>query len=303
MGPTTPNAASRQQGAQPHDFATDTDRHGGGVTRLSAWIGRRSLPWQPRHNQLLAALPAADYERIRRALAPIDLPSGHVVCDVGRCPEHAYFPVAGIVSLTHELANGATAEVAVTGSDGMVGMALVLGGGGTTTRAVVRAATRGYALRPDALAGELRGCEALRQVLLRYAQALLTQMTQAAVCRGHHSVEQQLCRLLLVTLDRLPGDELALTHDAIGTALGVRRESVTAVAGKLQTAGLIRYHRGRMAVLERDALERRACECYGVVRAESDRLARLQHAEHAAPARIGHRFAHGVSGRAGRIPS
>ena len=279
MGPTTLNAASRRQGAQLHEFATDAALQGSGVTRLSAWIGRRGVPWQPRHNQLLAALPAADYERIRRALEPIDMPSGHVVCDVGHCPEHACFPVAGIVSLTHELANGATAEVAVTGSDGMVGMALVLGGGATTTRAVVRAAMRGYALSADALAGELRSGEALRQVLLRYAQALLTQMTQAAVCRGHHSVEQQLCRLLLATLDRLPGNELMLTHDAIGTALGVRRESVTVVAGRLQAAGLIRYHRGRMSVLDRDALERRVCECHGVVRTESDRLARLLHAE------------------------
>ena len=170
--------------------------------------------------------------------------------------------------------------------------------GGAANDARGGAGRGGVRVSVDALGPEMRRCEALRYVLLRYAQALLTQMTQTAVCRGHHSVEQQLCRLLLSTQDRLSDNELALTHAAIGAALGVRRESVTGAAGKLQSAGLIRCRRGRMAVLERQEIERRACECYCVVKAEGDRLARLRHAEPAAPTQIGRSSARDFSLRA-----
>jgi CRP-like cAMP-binding protein len=298
MNPSPLKTVPRRQSAQLHAIEMAAVRRAAEVSPLGNHIDHRGLPWQPRHNRLLAALPPADYERLRRALQPIAMPSGQILCEAGQHPEHAIFPVSGIVSLAQDLADGATAEVAITGNDGVVGVALFLGGGLTTMRAVVRAAGHGYALRADALWIEFSRCDALRHVLLRFSQALLTQVAQTAVCRSRHRVEQQVCRLLLSGLDLLRGDELALTHDTIADSLGVRRESVTVAARKLQAAGLIDYCRGRIAVLDRPELERRVCECYAVVKAESCRLARPQHGGSGRPAVIAPAIAgrHALSG-------
>ena len=270
--------ASHQDAAPRRGSGTTGIPRAAAVTALRDFRDRRSASSLHLRNGLLAALPAADGERLCRTLAHVALPAGHVICEAGRQQAHPYFPVTGIVALSQELASGAMADVAVTGSEGVVGVALFLGGGTTSTRAVVRAASHGYRLCADALAAEFDRCDALRQVLLRYAQVLLTQAVQTAACRGHHSVLQQVCRLLLSVRDRLPCDELVLTQDAIGESLGVRRESITAAAGRLQKDGLIRYGRGRITIVDRAGLERRACECYAVVKAESGRLAQVHHA-------------------------
>jgi CRP-like cAMP-binding protein len=260
---------SREHNARRRVNAAVPGARAAPVTALRDYRDRRPLAVAHTQNALLAALPAADLERLARGLEPVALPARHVICEAGRCPDHVYFPVAGIVALATELASGATADVAVTGCEGVVGVTLFQGGNAATTRAVVRAASHGYRLCADALAVEFRRCEALRQVLLGYTQTLFTQAAQTAACRGHHSVIQQVCRTLLAVRDRLPGDELALTHDVVAESLGVRRESVTLAAGVLQEAGVIRYWRGRMTILDRGALEGRACECYAVVRADS----------------------------------
>ncbi|MEO8675162.1 MAG: Crp/Fnr family transcriptional regulator [Casimicrobiaceae bacterium] len=221
---------------------------------------------------MLAALPSADFERLRPDLEPVALPLGLVVREAGSHVHYAYFPVTGIVSLEQELANGATAEVALTGNDGMLGLALIAGGGTTTTRAFVRAEGIGYRLRADRLRKEFERSRALREILLRYAQLLFTQVAQTIACRRHHSVEQQVCKVLLSTIDRSGSEDLALTQGLIAELVGARRESVTAVAGALQMAGVIRYHRGRITVLDRPALAGRACECHAAIKREALRL-------------------------------
>jgi CRP-like cAMP-binding protein len=270
--------APRHDRTRDRDSVTAAPPRRAAVTALRDYRTRRNAAWPYAQNQLLAALPPADRERLSRVLLPVTLPAKHVICEAGCRPDHAYFPVAGIVALTHELASGATVDVAVTGSEGVVGVALFLGGGIATTRAVVRAASQGYRLGADVLADEFSRSDALRQALLAYAQALFTQTAQTAACRGHHGTVQQVCRFLLSMRDRLRDDELVLTQDTIAEALGVRRETVTVAAGALQADGLIRYGRGRITVVDRGGLERRACECYAVVREESRRLAQLPHA-------------------------
>ena len=226
----------------------------------------------PRQNQLLAALPAADYERLLPHLEFATLPLGLVVFESGGKLRHLYFPASGIVSLLYAMENGASTEIAVIGNEGVVGIALFMGGESTPSRAVVQSTGYGYRLKAVVLKTEFERGGPLQHLLLRYTQALIAQMTQTAVCNRHHSVDQQLCRWLLLSLDRLPSNELAMTQELIANMLGVRREGVTEAAGKLQESGLIRYRRGHITVLDRPKLEKRVCECYAVVKKETERL-------------------------------
>ena len=206
------------------------------------------------------------------SLESVKLPLGMVVYESGGAQGYVYFPTSCIVSLLYVLADGASAEIAITGSEGLVGIALFMGGETTPSRAVVQSAGHGYRLRAAVLKKAFESGGELQHLLLRYTQALITQMTQTAVCNRHHSVDQQLCRWLLLSLDRLPGNELLMTQELIANMLGVRREGVTEAAGTLQAEGLIRYSRGRITVLDRPHLEARVCECYAVVKKEYDRL-------------------------------
>ena len=223
-------------------------------------------------NQLLAALPAADLERLLLHLEPVTLPLGLVIFESGSKLRHLYFPASGIVSLLYAMESGTSTEIAVIGNEGAVGIALFMGGESTPSRAVVQSAGHGLRLKAAVLTKEFALGGPLQYLLLRYTQALIAQMTQTAVCNRHHSVDQQLCRWLLLSLDRLPSNELTMTQELIANMLGVRREGVTEAAGKLQEAGLIRYSRGHISVLDRPKLEKRVCECYAVVKKEMDRL-------------------------------
>jgi len=226
----------------------------------------------PRNNHLLAALPAADYERLLPHLELIPLPLALAVYESGDAQGYVYFPTNGIVSLLYVMEDGASAEIAVVGNEGLVGIALFMGGESTPSRAVVQSAGYAYRVRAGMLKVEFGLGGDLQHLLLRYTQALITQMAQTAVCNRHHSVEQQLCRWLLLSLDRLPSSELTMTQELIANMLGVRREGVTEAAGHLQAAGLIHYSRGRISVLDRPKLEAKVCECYAVVKREYGRL-------------------------------
>ena len=226
----------------------------------------------PKENQLLAALPEESYRALLPSLERVPLPLGMAVYESGAKQGFVYFPTSAIVSLLYVLADGASAEIAITGREGLVGIALFMGGETTPSRAVVQSAGHGYRLRADVLKKAFESGGALQHLLLRFTQALITQMTQTAVCNRHHAVDQQLCRWLLLSLDRLPSDELVMTQELIANMLGVRREGVTEAAGKLQAEGLIRYSRGHITVLDRAQLEARVCECYAVVKKEYDRL-------------------------------
>ncbi len=225
----------------------------------------------PKTNQLLAALPDAEWKRWLPQLEAVDLPLGQVLYESGGTLSHVYFPTDAIVSLLYVLENGSSAEMAVVGKEGIVGISLFMGGESTTSRAVVQSAGHGYRLASAAMKEEFLLAPVLH-LMLRYTQALITQMSQTAVCNRHHSLDQQLCRWLLLSLDRLEGDQLNMTQELIASMLGVRREGVTEAALQLQVAKLIRYSRGRITVLDRPALERRSCECYAVVKKEYDRL-------------------------------
>jgi CRP-like cAMP-binding protein len=226
----------------------------------------------PRRNRLLAALPPGDLERLQGRLELIPLTLGAALYESGARMRHVYFPVDAIVSLLHVLEDGSSAEIAVVGNEGVVGVSLFMGGQTTPSRAVVQSAGYAYRLRGQLLKEEFDRAGPMQNLLLRYTQALLTQMAQTAVCNRHHSLDQQLCRWLLFSLDRMAGNRLVMTQELIANMLGVRREGVTEAAGNLQRAGLIRYARGRITVLDRPGLEARSCECYGVVKRESDRL-------------------------------
>jgi CRP-like cAMP-binding protein len=226
----------------------------------------------PTQNRLLAALPATEYERLLPHLELVPMPLGEVLYESGGRLQHVYFPTTSIVSLLYVLENGASAEIAVVGNEGILGISLFMGGETTPSRAIVQSAGFGYRLKAQLLKQEFNRAGPMLRLLLRYTQALITQMTQTAVCNRHHSVEQQLCRWLLLSLDRLPSDEVSMTQELIANMLGVRREGVTEAAGKLQRAGLIRYSRGRIVVLDRPGLEKAVCECYQVVKLEFDRL-------------------------------
>ena len=231
-----------------------------------------SIPTPARENLLLRALPQADWQRWQPLLEWVDMPLGKVLCESGREHSHVYFPTTAIVSLHYLLENGSTAEFAVVGDEGVVGVSLFMGGGSTPSRAVVQSAGQGWRLRASVIQEEFERSKAVLHLLLRYTQALITQMAQKAVCNRHHSLEQQLCRFLLLTHDRLPGDDLMLTQELIANMLGVRREGVTEAALKLQRQGVMRYARGRITVLNRHALEKGSCECYAVVKREYKRL-------------------------------
>ena len=226
----------------------------------------------PSQNHLLAALTPPEQARLFPQLELVPMPLGDVLYESGSQLAHVYFPTTCIVSLLYLMADGASAEIAVVGNEGLVGVALFMGGETTPSRAVVQSAGVAYRLAGATMKEEFNRAGLMQQLLLRYTQALLTQMAQTAVCNRHHSVDQQLCRWLLLSLDRLPGNELQMTQELIANMLGVRREGVTAAAGNLQDAGLIRYSRGRITVLDRAKLEQRVCECYEVVRKEFDRL-------------------------------
>ena len=222
-------------------------------------------------NQLLAALAPVDLARWLPQLEAVKMPLGEVLFESGDAFSHVYFPTTAIVSLLYVMENGASAEIAVVGNEGLVGISLFMGGESTTNRAVVQSAGEGFRMSSQDIKTEFkRG--AVLHLLLRYTQALITQMSQTAVCNRHHSLDQQLCRWLLLSLDRLQGNELAMTQELISNMLGVRREGVTEAALKLQAAGLIKYARGRITVLDRRGLEHRTCECYEVVKREYDRL-------------------------------
>jgi CRP-like cAMP-binding protein len=223
-------------------------------------------------NQLLAALPAAEFGRLAGYLERVPLRLGDMLYEPGEQLQHAYFPVSSIVSLHYVMATGASASVAGVGNEGVVGISLFMGGDTTPSSAVVQTAGHAYRLERHRLSQEFDRAGAMQRLLLRYTQALMTQMTQTAVCNRHHSVEQQLCRWLLVTLDRIPSGEFVMTQELVAGMLGVRREGITEAAGRLQDAGVIRYRRGHIAVLERAGLETRVCECYAVVRKEFARL-------------------------------
>lgn len=230
------------------------------------------LVTEPRQNRLLMGLPAAEYDRLLPHLELVPMGLGEVLYESGGLLKHVYFPTTSIVSLLYVMEDGASAEIAVVGNEGILGVSLFMGGETTPSRAVVQSAGYAYRLRADLLKMEFNRADALMRLLLRYTQALITQMAQTAVCNRHHSVEQQLCRWLLLSLDRLSGNELNMTQELIANMLGVRREGVTEAAGKLQRAGLINYTRGHIKVLNRSGLEMRSCECYRVVKAEFDRL-------------------------------
>ena len=232
----------------------------------------RAVAASPKDNRLLAALPDADYQQLLPALEHVPMKLGQSVYESGGPQGYVYFPTTSIVSLLYVLADGATAEIAVTGNEGLVGISLFMGGETTPSRAVVQSAGGGYRLRGSLLKKQFERGGALQHLLLRYTQALITQMTQTAVCNRHHSIDQQLCRWLLLSLDRLADDKLVMTQELIADMLGVRREGVTEAAGKLQAEGLIEYSRGRITVVDRVRLERQVCECYAVVKREYDRL-------------------------------
>jgi CRP-like cAMP-binding protein len=229
-------------------------------------------PHSPHQNHLLDALPAADYERLTAHAELVPLKLGDVLYEPGTKLRHVYFPTTAIVSLLYVMEDGASAEIAIVGNEGILGISLFMGGETTPSRAVVQSAGHAYRLRAQLLKDEFGRFGPMMHLLLRYTQALITQMSQTAVCNRHHSIDQQLCRWLLLSLDRLSSNELSMTQELIANMLGVRREGVTESAGKLQDAGLIRYRRGKITVLDRPGLEDRCCECYQVVKAEFDRL-------------------------------
>ncbi|MEO8923024.1 MAG: Crp/Fnr family transcriptional regulator [Caldimonas sp.] len=225
----------------------------------------------PKQNHLLAALPVDEWQRWQPQLEHVQMPLGQVMYESGGTMSHVYFPTTAIVSLLYVMENGASAEIAVVGNEGLVGVSLFMGGGSTPSRAVVQSAGQGFRLTSKVIKEEFNRAPVLH-LLLRYTQALITQMAQTAVCNRHHSLDKQLCRWLLLSLDRLQGNELVMTQALISNMLGVRREGVTEGALKLQEAGFIRYSRGRITVLDRPGLEKRTCECYRVVKTEYDRL-------------------------------
>ena len=226
----------------------------------------------PHQNHLLEALPTSDYERLAAHLELAPMKLGEVLYESGAKLRHVYFPTTSILSLLYVMEDGASAEIAVVGNEGMLGISLFMGGETTPSRAVVQSEGHAFRLKAELLKNEFGRFGPTMHLLLRYTQALITQMAQTAVCNRHHSVDQQLCRWLLLSLDRLATNELSMTQELIANMLGVRREGVTEAAGKLQDVGLIRYYRGRITVLDRPGLEARACECYQVVKTEFDRL-------------------------------
>lgn len=233
---------------------------------------RKIMPQEPTDNRLLAQLSPDAQQRIFPHLTPIELKLGDVIYESGQELDYVYFPTDSIISLLYVMSDGSSAEIAVVGYEGLVGIAVFMGGESTPSRAVVQSAGSAYRLSASGLKHEFHQSPDMRMIMLRYTQALITQMSQTAVCNRHHTIEQQLCRWLLLSMDRLPTNELAMTQELIANMLGVRREGVTEAAGKLQHQGIIEYSRGRIQVLDRQALEETCCECYATVKEETDRL-------------------------------
>jgi len=231
-----------------------------------------SLPHNPNQNHLLAALPEAEFDRLAPHLQLVPMLLGETLYEPGGQLQHVYFPTTAIVSLLYNLESGSSAGIAGVGNEGILGISLFMGGDTTPSSAVVQTAGHGYRLQAKLLKEEFGRGGLVERLLLRYTQALVTQMFQTAACNRHHSIEQQLCRWLLLTLDRLPSNDLIVTQELVASTLGVRREGITEAAGKLQRAGFIRYRRGHISVLERSGLETHACECYAVVKKEFGRL-------------------------------
>ncbi len=231
-----------------------------------------SVVTHPRQNQLLAALSEAEFERLLPHFEAVELPLGKALYESGTTMSHVFFPTTAIVSLLYVMEDGSSGEIAVVGHEGIVGISLFMGGQSTPSRAIVQSSGYGFSLKSSILMKEFNKGGPILHLLLRYTQALITQMSQTAVCNRHHSLDQQLCRWLLLSLDRIHTNELVMTQELIANMLGVRREGVTDAAGRLQKEGLIRYRRGQITVLDRERLEQRTCECYAVVKKEYDRL-------------------------------
>jgi CRP-like cAMP-binding protein len=231
-----------------------------------------AVHYNPQQNHLLAAMPVEVQDRVFPNLELIDMPYGEVLYLSGDTMRYVYFPIDGIVSLLYVMEDGASAEISVVGNEGFIGLALFMGGDSTPSQAMVQCAGHGYRLPAYLFKEEFHRHSEMQVLLLRYTQALITQMTQTAVCNRHHTIEQQLCRWLLLCLDRVPGDQLNMTQELMANMLGVRREGITEAAGNLQKKGAIKYGRGRIKVLDRHVLEKLSCECYAVVRKETDRL-------------------------------
>ena len=229
-------------------------------------------PHNPNQNHLLAALPTAEFERLAPNLELVELRLGDVLYESGGLLQHVYFPTTAILSLHYVMENGSSSEIAGVGNEGVLGISLFMGGNTTPSRAVVQTGGQGYRLKAQLMAQEFRRAGPMQLLMLRYTQALITQMSQTAACNRHHSLVQQLCRWLLLTLDRLPTNELIMTQELVASMLGVRREGVTEAAGKLQQEGVIRYRRGHITVVDRALLESQVCECYAVVKKEFARL-------------------------------
>lgn len=252
----------------------------------------------PLQNHLLAALPADAFNRLLPHLELVPMRLGEALYESGGKLSHVYFPTTAVVSLLYVLENGSSAEIAIVGNEGVLGVAVFMGGNTTPSRAITQIAGYGYRLKSQLLKTEFDLAGPMLHLLLRYTQSLITQMSQTAVCNRHHSVEQQLCRWLLLSLDRLSSDAVSMTQELIANMLGVRREGVTEAAGGLQRAGIISYSRGHIKVLDRPALERAACECYGVVKRETDRLMPEHPAQHPAAHNVQHRAQHSAEHKA-----
>jgi len=233
---------------------------------------RMPAPQSPNQNHLLAAMPTAEFERLAPHLEPVELLLGDVLYESGGQLQHVYFPTTAILSLHYVMENGSSSEIAGVGNEGVLGISLFMGGNTTPSRAVVQTGGLGYRLKTKLMLDEFKRAGPMQQLMLRYTQALITQMSQTAACNRHHSLVQQLCRWLLLTLDRMPTNELIMTQELVASMLGVRREGVTEAAGKLQQAGVISYRRGHITVLDRAGLEAQVCECYDVVKKEFARL-------------------------------
>jgi len=257
-------------------MAADTPRRGARKASSLALKVKAQVAALARHsphqNHLLAALPASDYQRLASHLELVPMKLGEVLYESGVQLRYVYFPTTSILSLLYVMEDGASAEIAIVGNEGILGISLFMGGESTPSRAVVQSAGHAFRLKATLLKNEFGRFGPTMHLLLRYTQALITQMAQTAVCNRHHSVDQQLCRWLLLSLDRLQTNELSMTQELIANMLGVRREGVTEAAGKLQDVGLISYRRGQIMVLDRPGLEARSCECYQVVKTEFDRL-------------------------------
>jgi CRP-like cAMP-binding protein len=239
------------------------------------WVGHMTAEFKDalaRKNDLMARLPEREFGRIAPHLERVKLPLGEVIYEPNTKIPYAYFPTTAIVSLLYVLEDGSSAEIAIVGNDGMVGIALFMGGWTTSNQALVQSAGEGYRLPADLMFQEFNRSGPMKESLLLFTQCLITQMAQTSVCNRHHSIDQQLCRWLLLSIDRLPSSELRMTQDMIANMLGVRREGVTVAAGALEAAGLIKYSRGRIRVIDRPGLEARVCECYEVVRTEIARI-------------------------------